>query len=223
MRIEELSGYRDNEYMQGAKDIFKKRPDEVDPMDPNKSSLEYLPVYQMMQFNKFLTAKGFKQLGYGAFGGVWEHPNHPWVFKVFKGDKAYLTYYKWCRGHQGNENVPKIKGGLIKINDETFAIRMEKLDKIDSKLYNDVDSLLAAFEQYARGVKKGWDAETMGRLRDDLSYFKEKYPGIYEIMVMLYKSGYQLDLHHNNMMQRGNVPVITDPIVGGGWGTKVEI
>ena len=127
MRIEELSGYRDNEYMQGAKDIFKQRPDVVDPLDPNKSSLEYAPYYQMGEFGKFLATKGFKQLGAGAFAGVWEHPSYPWVFKVFKNDEAYKTYFAWCRKKQGNPNVPKIKGGLIKINDETFAIRMEKL------------------------------------------------------------------------------------------------
>ena len=74
-----------------------------------------------------------------------------------------------------------------------------------------------------RGKKKGWDKETMGRLKNDLEYHRAQYPGIYEIMVMLYKSGYQLDLHHNNMMQRGNIPVITDPIVGSGWGTKIDL
>jgi hypothetical protein len=232
MRIEELSGYRDNEYMQGAKDIFKQRPadnpatgddDIIGKLDPNKSSLEYAPYYQMMQFNKFLTAKGFRQLGSGAYAGVWEHPNHPWVFKVFKNDEAYMTYYKWCRSHQNNPNVPKIKGGVIKINDETYAIRMEKLSPIDKDVYNDVDRAVGAFEWYVRGIKKGWDEETMERVRAELEEYREAYPGIYEIMAMIFKSGYRLDLHFNNIMQRGDIPVITDPIVGSGWGTKVEI
>lgn len=221
MKIRELTGYNNHPMMQKARTTFQNKPEDLNRLDPNVSSLQYLPYYQIMQFNKYLSDHGFKQLGAGAFAGVWEHPDHPWVFKIFKGDEAYFTYYNYCKQHRNNPNVPRIKGHPIKINNDTYAIRMEKLDPIDQTLFKEMDNIIATYEKYALGVSKKQGAEVIGQINSKIAEYKHTYPGICKIIEMIYASGYRPDLHFNNIMQRGNVPVITDPMVGSGMATKI--
>ena len=48
---------------------------------------------------------------------------------------------------------------------------------------------------------------------EDEQYVQNNFPKIKELLDAMIKSGYQFDLKSNNIMMRGNVPVITDPLM----------
>lgn len=201
MRLGELTGYKDSGYHPVAKQVFKNPTGDE---NPNRS--EFSREFQLQKWTQFLEQKGFKHLGSGQFGGTYEKPGYPWVFKVFKNDPAYLYYFKYIRTHQNNVNVPKIKGNVIKINEDTFAVRLEKLTPIPNELYYHLYAAVRAMVQ-TEGVRD---------IHKDtvkfLATFKKEYPGVFSVVTDMMKLPWRLDLGKANIMMRGNVPVIVDPI-----------
>ena len=45
-----------------------------------------------------------------------------------------------------------------------------------------------------------------------LAIFKKEYPGVFSVVTDMMKLPWRLDLGKANIMMRGNVPVIVDPI-----------
>ena len=45
---------------------------------------------------------------------------------------------------------------------------------------------------------------------------RSEYPGVYDILRVIQRAGsdFVVDLHGDNIMLRGQTPVITDPVVG---------
>lgn len=84
-------------------------------------------------FNAYMLSHQFKRIGAGSNGSVYEHPNYPWVIKVFRSyDKPYIYWLDWCMKHQYNPWVPKVRGKLVKFNDKIYGVRLENLDPLDS-------------------------------------------------------------------------------------------
>jgi hypothetical protein len=194
MKITELTGYRGNAIYRTAKSVFKdKEPGE-------RYSPEYSTRNRMQVFTEYLERYGFVRLGHGSYGTVYEKSGYPWVFKIFKNDPAYLYYVKYIKDNQANANVPRIKGHTIAINDDTYAVRMEKLSPPDEDIIEDLE--------YMAGIL----SLSLGERPVDVEPIIEAYPGIYKIFTDLIQSGYRLDVHEDNIMMRGNVPVITDPV-----------
>ena len=102
--------------------------------------------------------------------------------------------------------VPKIKGNVIKINEDTFAVRLEKLTPIPNELYYHLYAAVRAMVQ-TEGVRD---------IHKDtvkfLATFKKEYPGVFSVVTDMMKLPWRLDLGKANIMMRGNVPVIVDPI-----------
>ena len=154
------------------------------------------------KFNAYMDENGFKQLGQGAFGAVYEKPGYPWVFKVFNNDPAYLAWINYVANNQSNEHVPKIKGKPFRINDGVFAVRMEKLSPFR-------DSPIADAVLY--GQTNEYNKENLTRLGHT-----DVIPVLNAIQHLAYgdlTKDWRVDLHIGNVMMRGDIPVITDPIV----------
>lgn len=169
------------------------------------------------RFNRLeleLLRQGWKRLGKGAYAMVFEHPKFPYVFKIFYNDPDYFQYFNWARQHQSNPHVPKIKGKYIKINEKTYAVRMEKLDHLpsfDTAIEKYIDPELQSKTKldisYYRNVDKL-------SLYTNLSFLKQNFPDLYEVLNYV-KSNFQLisqDLHGGNIMLRDDTIVITDPV-----------
>lgn len=193
--------YRTIPAYQAAKAAFK--PVTNPELDSKKRRLE--GDFALEKFNIYMHENGFKKLGQGAFGSVYEKPGYPWVFKIFHNDASYLAWINYVVANQGNEHVPKIKGKPFRITDGVFAVRMEKLDRLPDDWYN--NSLL---DTIAYG----------GITRDAKEKFKELghediIPVISAIYAMSHdiSKDWKVDLHSGNVMMRGNTPVITDPLV----------
>jgi hypothetical protein len=199
MNINEITGYHDNVAYQTAKTVFAPADSDEDAVYKRKQSLD--------TFMDFLDEHGFKKLGRGSFGLVFEKSDYPWVFKIFTTDSAYLSYVKWAIANQSNPNVPKFKGKLIKVNNDTYAIRMEKLTEFKYSSYqigHPMRRLHDLITAYAGVYNVG---------KDDLKWLKNTYPGICAIVSQYKKNpDFKFDMHAGNIMMRGNIPVIVDPI-----------
>ena len=194
MQIDELIGYRKNPIYKKAKTLFKTY---TSPGEERQAKLK--------QFTRFLKKYGFNQLGMGAFGAVYEKPGYPWVFKIFNDDSAYLRYISYALHNQNNPNVPKIKGGLIQIDPYTYAVRLEKLKPVPDNCAIENVNQLNWILNYVRSMK---DLD-----KEDKTWIKDTYPGVMAALNMIGKNKDDvIDLHHNNIMLRGDIPVLIDPV-----------
>jgi len=199
MYITELTGYKDNPYYKTAQDIFKNS-DNLKQFDFREQALK--------KFMNHLSENGFKQLGdFGQGGVVFEHPSYSWVFKLFTHDPEYLRYLNYALAHQNNPHVPKIKGKMIKINNETFVVRMEKLYRSSREETHTLATKLRSIN----------DIEFFNSpfMQEEIKLLKTDYPGIYKIITDLLHTNpdSQFDFHSENIMERkdGTI-VIIDPL-----------
>lgn len=141
----------------------------------------------------------------GAFGAVYEKPGYPWVFKIFTGDPAYKRYIDYVIKHQNNPYVPRIKGKIIKINFNTYALRMEKLEPLSKNKSKSVSKLYYILY----GIRRASELE-----RKELEWLEKNYPGVVDILTTLSRvGGDKLDIDSKNMMMRGKIPVLVDPVI----------
>ena len=194
MRINELTPYRTHPVYKKAREVFDDPADGWAMKTRRKAKLE--------QFTAFLEEHGFVKLGQGSFGAVFEKPGYPWMFKIFNKDPAYLHFLKYVMTHQKNPNLPKIKGGIIKINDATYAVRIEKLKPIPlgSEPATQLVRILHVIDSY-------------GDLSDSqVEWIEKTVPGVHEFFMTFPLDGYEYDIHYENIMMRGNTVVIADPL-----------
>lgn len=201
MKIDELTGYKNNETYRLANDIFAKPSVGVSGYSKTAGRNT-----KLSKFTAYLENYGFELLGSGSFGRVYQKDGYPWAFKIFHEDAAYLKFIKYVIANQDNPHLPKIKGGLMKINDDTYVIRMEKLDHI-------------------WGIGKIADAQNSKRLYDTMikhrMYFKDilndvwiaqQFPQMMKVFRDLVTMGYDFDIGSGNVMRRGSTVVLVDPI-----------
>lgn len=192
MNINELTGYKNTELFTTAKNTF-------DYNNPNKSNISNR-INNLETFQQYMTKSGFKHLGSGAYGSAYIHPSYKWVWKIFNNDPAYLAYLHYIKQNK-NINLPIIKGPIIKITDNTYTVRMEKLFPLQNN------------QELLNVIKPIFNHHDL--TNDNINYLKQNYPGILQIIndmkTVFPKS--LLDLHKNNILQReNNTPVIIDPI-----------
>ena len=178
----------------------------------------------MIKADEILKKEGYKPVGNGMYANVYAKPGDDYVLKLFKAkDEAYKQFVNMAVNNP-NEHFPTFKGILTKVTDEYYAIRMEKLEPLNmgydyansvelsrvltAYIYNYTSSSRVRLAPTAEKTKY---RETMSRLIDEL---EEKQPGIKKAceLVTSILSGNRLDLHPGNIMMRGPVVVITDPV-----------
>ena len=199
MLINELIGYRANPIYQKAKATFVPSDDQSYRRSKSSERSD-----KMEQFTSELVKYGFRRIGFGTFGTVYEKSGYPWIFKIFNTDPAYLTYLKWAIMHQSNPHAPKIKGKILKINDNTFAVRMERLTDFNFKN----DAILSRLQRML-DMYTGSHQTLYG---NDRIWVQEHFPKLVELMDEMSERGFPFDIHKNNIMMRGNTPVIIDPV-----------
>ena len=151
-------------------------------------------VYEII--DNVMKKYGFDSIGEGAYATVYSNPEYPYVLKVFFKDSAYLKWLSFCRMHQNNKYIPKIKGKPIRIINDLWAVRLEHLSSIDNtpggeQTYNE---FMESFSKYKTTPENEMD--------DDLSVVFE----------FLYSHGSKLDMHEENIMFRKKQLVIVDPM-----------
>ncbi len=159
---------------------------------------------------------GFKPIGTGAKGTVFQKPGYPYVLKLFGDDNAYLAWLDFCRKHQGNPYVPKVKGKPIHIKDGFYGIRLEQLSKGKNRW-----GIAAALTTLVQHYTSLFVRNLTLPVGTDLSYIKEFFPnystdqnlkeliqGVHELK----QRGIELDIHDDNVMFRGKQIVLIDAL-----------
>lgn len=194
MKLKELTGYKQDPYYQKAVEIFK--------------NYTITTSKKIDEFAYFMKDNGFNILGSGISGLAFEKNGYPWVFKIIHDDEGYIHYFNYAKKNQHNPNVPKIKGGVMKLTSDSYSgtlylVRIEKLQHMPNS-YNRNDLI-----QLITGIEFSDD------LTPDIEQKIAKvYPGIVDIIKDSINSGFSLDIRFDNIMLRGNTLVITDPLVG---------
>jgi hypothetical protein len=200
MNIRELTGYKSNPLYQQAKTDFSG-----DLSMPNDR------INTLVQFQKYLTTLGFQPMmgSPGQGGTAFEHPNYPWVFKVFTHDPGYVDFINFAKQNQSNPHIIKIKGGLLKINPQTFAVRLEKLQKGSGEDFNRMIKILGHINELS-------DIDFIDDNHPDwIEYLKTNHPAEFKIVHTLATQfpNHTLDLHRGNILMRGSTIVFSDPLV----------
>lgn len=162
----------------------------------------------------FLGRHGFRKLGSGLNATVFEHPKLDYVLKIFSGvDHCYKSFIKLVNSNP-SIYFPKFRGKMMKLTYEYYAIRMEKLTDIEDNIkviansMIDISILKDRLDSYVYRYTQSIDNETTAIFNH--------FPGLQDAcdLCKTYKpKTCFFDLHRNNIMFRGNIPVIIDP-----WG-----
>jgi hypothetical protein len=198
--IDELRGYRsDPVYAASQKELA-----------PSKMKTASERDTAMEKFTDYMETQGFKHIGHGSFSSVYLKDGYPWMFKLWSHDPAYLWWITWAAKHQDNPNVPRVKGLPVKIAKDTYVVRLEKLRGLIRREGN----LSKGYDKLAYLVDRIESVDDLSK--EDLQWIRSEYPGVYDILRVIQRAGsdFVVDLHGDNIMLRGQVPVITDPVVG---------
>jgi hypothetical protein len=166
------------------------------------------PLYNILQntsnaseLEKNLESGGFKKylIGSGLFSSVLTRPDLNYVVKIFHNDPGYETYLTYIMKYQNNPHVPKMRGKVISVGPNFKVVRLEKLNPID-KFDNLQMRLFDLMRQYLYNNKHN---KYMVKLN-----IPDALPVLDDIM----SQSNNIDFHDGNVMFRGSVPVITDPL-----------
>jgi hypothetical protein len=147
--------------------------------------------------NNFIR-KGFYLLGYGCYAAVFESKTDPnLVYKVgAQVTDPFLAYIK-NTPLQGNPHFPRVYS--CDVFDSWYLVTMERLDPIpDHKLLvpADIRSIVDGEQKPLKCIQDNKSLQAIAA----------------EIRAMAEWMDVKVDLHQGNIMMRGTVPVITDPL-----------
>jgi hypothetical protein len=145
---------------------------------------------------------GWNRIGAGSFARVFEHPKYPLVLKIFTSkDKCYIKFLKYIQQNSTNPYLPKIRGKILKLNRDFYAVRLEKLEPVDKRVWdNQYDPMFYDFAELNFNYEK-------------IKARYPKYKELWKTMVDIKKdTNCNLDIHSGNFMMRGNQIVLIDPV-----------
>jgi len=188
MRLRELIGYKNDPVylaLQGTHGL----PD-------------FLLKIREMGYSRSIGLK-HKLVGHGYYAGVFAKPDDPYVIKIYDNDPGYERYLKYIIANQTNPHVPKLRGRPVRLGNSIRIVRMEKLipntTTEQEEIYKSIINYIAdhgKHYQYALINQKN---------------IENKFPKLLPLLDELAENKEILDLGKQNIMFRGNIPVITDP------------
>jgi len=168
---------------------------------------------------KILADAGYKLLGSGLYANVYAKPDDNYVLKLFSNDdEAYINFMYLTIGNP-NPHFPKFKGKMMRVTDDYYAIRMERLTPLkintdDSrKLARNLSTYTKLIQQKAG--RRQPDNEKIIAINEYMDELDEEQPGIKYACNIIGNNlkTETVDIHDENIMMRGNVLVITDPVI----------
>ena len=163
------------------------------------------------QLIDWLKSKNFKLLGEGSYSSVFQSPTENFVVKVNKGyiDQGFLKFVDFCHKNKGNLHLPKI--GEIKKFDKFYIVFIEKLESNNGEHDNDdialdIEKLVLmsdSYEKVMKDIKSFYSEDIVKQIIECADILKD----------FLKNKKLFVDLHGENIMWRGNILVITDPVI----------
>lgn len=163
-----------------------------------------------------LRGKGYEQIGAGQQAWVWAKPGADTVLKLFKAqDRAYWAFANLTKTHP-NPHFPHLFGKVIRVTQFVRAVRMERLAPLPDDRIDDARALetyldYPSFEQYSAHSSNP-DMAKM-EWQDVVDLFHREPNLKVACDLILYNLGHwNMDLHSKNVMTRGEMLVLTDPV-----------
>jgi len=193
--------------------------------------LNSLSVSDLIMY--FIDNSKYMFAGNGAQAYVFIHPNNKEVIKFWMFDSAYESFIKYVKEHQSNQFLPKIIKGIneLKFKNHTIKyIRMEKLKELNNSttifgvefknLINAIDKHIEkkGISKILSDYKSGVFLKTLNLYIDMFSTNNVDEKSIIEFYNTYFdflqsSSDKSIpDLQGDNVMLRGKIPVIIDPI-----------
>lgn len=163
--------------------------------------------------SKSLKEIGFKFIGEGLSGQVYEHPNKPYVLKIFRNtDYAYRNFINFALNNN-SIYLPKF-GKIFHLDEYSDLVQMEKLQLNNpnkKEILKELDSFINYFIDIKKHDQKVQDVfdNYPEQESEEFQKYYDFYYFVYQIMLNL--KTYRLDLHDENIMFRNDTPVIIDP------------
>ena len=173
------------------------------------------------EWHKVLYNNGFRALGSGSFGTVWEHPKLSYVLKVFTADDiAYTNWIATAIQHKSNPHMPQfVSPKPFPIVPGVMAVRMERLTRIDDSTYKMLNMINIVVNEAIierTSASKLIASDVIYRRHNGFMTYCQNYPEFVPALDILVKfimrPGYRPDLHDDNIMMRGPVIVFSDPV-----------
>lgn len=173
------------------------------------------------EWHKVLYNNGFRALGTGTFGTVWEHPKLSYVLKVFTADDvAYANWITTAIQHKSNPHMPRfLSPKPFTIVPGVQAVRMERLSRIDETGYSLLRQINTVVHEATIERVSASDliaSDVIYRRHNGFIAYCKAYPEFIPALDILVKfvmqPGYRPDIHDENVMMRGPVIVFTDPV-----------
>lgn len=108
-------------------------------------------------FIDFLQKKGWRKIGFGAFGIVFEKLNKNYVIKVYYNDPAYDRFLDFIEQNQNDPHIPKINRRIIRqpkdsrdFNYDYGVVAIEKLGKLERPRWR--WDMVSMFQKFLKGV-----------------------------------------------------------------------
>ena len=211
MKINELIGAKNTPAFKAAQAFDMDKSDEDD--------------YSKERTN--LTAElaklGWTPIGKGWYSAVYQHPSYNYVLKVFSHhNKLWMEYFNYALKHQDNPHVPKIRGKLVKLSPNAYAVRMEKLAPVTNEI------LMKYIDPYWKHIS--YETGRLTHFNNRPGYMSDLFDVIFTDennkflrrnwprLVQLYNDIWQEIAHKNGdfdgyqFMARGNILVWIDPV-----------
>jgi hypothetical protein len=188
MRINELTGYKNDPVYLAFQDTYGL-PDFI-------SKIKKLGYAQSINLSHRL-------IGDGAFAGVFAKPDDPYVIKIYDPDPGYEKYLKYVVANQTNPHVPKLRGRPVRLGSSIRIVRIEKLSPVKTPEQHDVYEKI---RNYVDDFGKDYAYSIINQKIVD-----GMFPKIGPLLQELSANKQILDLGKQNVMFRGDIPVITDP------------
>lgn len=181
--------------------------------------------YQNMTLPEILSTivqDNFGEIHSGEFGFVLD-TGKDFVYKCWFNDSAYEQFIKYCIQHQSNQHLPKILSNKIitipiffkrkaGIYGKLKVIKIEKLIEKRFTLYDNDEPIGLSWLNRTINNK-----DTSSSLFDN-HWFGEDNELISTLLEVIDNlTGVNCDLGQSNIMFRGNVKVLTDPVNPIGW------
>lgn len=143
---------------------------------------------------KSFLRRGFRMVGDGCYAAVFESNQDPnLVYKV--GNTACDPYLTYIQANIDSPSFPRVHKTYIDYDNDYYIVVMERLDPVPEHKHGTLPVNIR--KQFTGEVSADTDMQPVidlvTRLLDCCSDFK-------------------LDLHAGNIMMRGLVPVVTDPL-----------
>lgn len=157
-----------------------------------------------------LRKAGYKRLGRGAYGAVYQKTGKDFVLKIFSSkDSAFLDFISFSKRHQDNPHFPKFIGKVVKITPNYYAVRMEILTP-----YKGNSRAISNYFNY-RDYTSDDPSSIIAMTRDDAIEELEAYPHLRaacDLIIDEFENKHGFDIKNDNLMMRGSTVVFSDPI-----------